>query len=109
MDSRLPHERRTVSRIRGDSYGLLSLHVEPHGPSIAAGVADISIQGFGLVVDRTFQPGTSLTVQPGPGGRALPTPLLAKVRHAHMLPDGAWLLGCSLSRNLTADDMMVLG
>jgi hypothetical protein len=75
----------------------------------SADVRDVSIQGIGLLAKQSLASGTPLLVEAGPSGGILPAELRATVRHATMLPEGWWLLGCSFSRLLTLDDFAVLG
>jgi hypothetical protein len=104
-----PNEHRGLVRLPGDTVGPLLLRGEPKAPSFSADVRDVSIQGIGLIAQQSFVSGTSFAIDAGPSGRSLPMELTVQVRHATMLADGRWLLGCSFSRPLTADDFEVLG
>jgi PilZ domain len=101
------NELRSVQRNPGDTIGPLQLRAE--SLSLMASVRDISIQGIGLVATQSFDSGTSFMIEAGPSGKSLPAELKTTVRHARMLEDGKWLLGCSFSRILTMKDFDVLG
>ena len=98
-----------MPRVPGDTVGPLKLRVEPMALSFSTNVRDVSIQGMGLIADQAFVLGTSFVVESGPSGIALPMELTAHLRHATMLPDGRWLLGCRFSRHLTTEDFERLG
>jgi hypothetical protein len=75
-------------------------------PEWPARVHNISANGIGLVVGQEFQPGAVLSVElPGQPRRAV----LACVVHATAQGEGEWLLGCSLSAELTADELRAFG
>ena len=106
---RAPNQNaRQIERSPGGTLGPLRLNAGPTG-SFSAEVHDFSILGVGLVGNLAYPVGTSFQVEAGPRGDTLPTALTAELRHATPRPDGRWLLGCSLSRYLTADDVEVLG
>jgi hypothetical protein len=106
-----PHAKdlRAVPRLPGETIGPLRLRAEPSAESFLATVRDVSIQGIGLIANRSFDSGTTLIVEAGPSGKGLATDLRATVRHATALPGGLWLIGCSFSRHLVAVDFDVLG
>jgi hypothetical protein len=83
--------------------------MEPLALSFLATVRDVSIQGIGLIAKQPFVSGSAFVIEAGPSGKGLPMKLTATVRHATTLPDGQWLLGCIFSRQLTMDDIDVLG
>jgi hypothetical protein len=80
------------------------------GPGAArqARVRNLSRSGVGLVVDRHWEPGTTLSIglPLGPEGAALLRP--ARVIHATALPGGRFLIGCSLDTPLTDAEMQAL-
>ena len=102
-------EQRAVPRVPGDTFGPLQLRAEPMAMSFSANVRDVSIQGIGLFGEQAFAVGTSFVVKSGPNGIAPPIELTAQLRHATMLADGRWLLGCRFSRHLTIEDFERLG
>ena len=101
------HERRVMRRLPADTIGPIQIHAEPACEPVTVGVADVTLQGMGIVAPDAYSPGTSLAIQPAGERRHLPK-LTATVRHATAREDGRWLLGCVLSRYLTVDDMMAL-
>jgi hypothetical protein len=109
LETRPPKEHRAVLRVPGDTVGPLQLRSEPMALSFSANVRDVSIQGIGLFGEQAFVLGTSFVVESGPSGKGLPMALTAQLRHATMLPDGRWLLGCRFSRHLTIEDFERLG
>ena len=109
MDNPVSPERRLVERVRGDTFGPILFRTDSAHISSLASVADFSIHGVGLVVHNSVPAGTSLTIEAGPAGKILPAELTAEVRHATMLPDGRFFLGCQFSRSLSVDDVMALG
>ena len=109
MDNPVSPERRLVERVRGGTFGHVLYRTDSAHTSSLANVADFSIHGVGLVVHSSVPAGTSLIIEAGPAGRSLPAELTAKVRHATMLPDGRFFLGCHFSRPLSVDDVMALG
>jgi hypothetical protein len=102
-------ENRAVPRVPGDTVGPLKMRAEPMALSFSAIVRDVSIQGIGLFAEQAFVMGTSFVVESGPSGKCLPKAVTAQLRHATMLPDGRWLLGCRFSRHLTIEDFERLG
>jgi hypothetical protein len=92
----------------GDTVGPLQVREDPSGSALVADVRDISIQGIGLLIDRSLRAGTSLLIVGGPSGNAHDIQLTAAVCHATLLENGRWLIGCIFPRLLTADDFEVL-
>ena len=108
MDGRRSiNERRVMQRLPADTIGPIQIHAEPACEPLTVGVADMTLQGMGIVAPDAYSPGTALAIQPAGEQRRLPK-LTATVRHATAREDGRWLLGCMLSRYLTVDDMMAL-
>ena len=102
-------ERRVAERVRGETIGPVQFRAEQNDVSFLARIADYSIHGMGLLVISPVVSGSRLTILAGPAGKRLNQELTADVRHTTQTPDGHWLLGCSLSRTLTLDDVMALG
>ncbi len=73
-----------------------------------ATVYDVSATGVGLLLPWPYPADAVLALGiPGRvGDRA--AHLSARVRHVAELPDGGVLLGCSLSRSLTGDELFTL-
>jgi hypothetical protein len=101
-------ERRHLARYLCTPPRPVRLIARPNFNSISALVHDFSLRGIGLVCDRTFEPGTLLAVQLQSRNAGLSGILTAKVKHLTDLANGKWLVGCSLSRSLTDDEVFTL-
>lgn len=106
------NERRTMRRLPADTISPIQIQAETAQAEAAqepltVNVADISLQGLGIVAPDACLPGTVLAIQPAGEHRRVPK-LTATVCHATARQDGRWVLGCALSRYLTVDDMMAL-
>jgi hypothetical protein len=73
----------------------------------SAKVEDVSRDGLRLLLDRRFEAGTLLRVEVELGKETL-LPLLARVIYLVNRPDGTWVVGCSLAKELTEDELQVL-
>jgi hypothetical protein len=60
-----------------------------------AELRDVSQTGLGLVVNRSFAPGTVLSVRVQTAGHQYTRTMLVRVKHAAAQPDGDWLIGCT--------------
>jgi hypothetical protein len=71
-----------------------------------ARIVDISTGGIGLLLDRTFDPGTSFDVElrTAAGERTLP----AEVIHSAQLAPGLWMIGAAFATHLGADELQSL-
>jgi hypothetical protein len=107
VPTRFNEDSRQVKRVSGDTVGPIRLRAV--SGTFSAEVHDISITGAGLMVDLPFPVGSVFVIESGPSGRKLAKEITAELRYVTALPDGRWLLGCSFSRFLTADDMEKLG
>jgi hypothetical protein len=101
----LEADRRKESREKCDPPRAIHLFAKPQLGLIEAHIRNFSPRGLGIVTDRPFTTGTLLAVQRQRGQLGLTGMLTAKVRHVAVLPDGQWLLGCSLSRQLTNEEL----
>jgi hypothetical protein len=73
-----------------------------------AQVRDLSVIGLGMRVSFPFRPGTGLLVElPARNGRG-PFTVLAAVVHARPQGSNAWVVGCSLERPLSEEDVQAL-
>ena len=95
-------EARTLQRHLGNTVG--PLRVRYGAVTFTVDVLDISIVGVGIIADQELPIGSSFLIECGPKGSMLPTPLTATIRHATQR-NGRWVLGCSLSRFLIAEDL----
>jgi len=71
-------------------------------------VRDVSVRSIGLIVEKSFEPGTILAVQMRKCHAGFSGILSAQVQQASSQPDGTWFLGCTLSRSLTDDEIFQL-
>jgi len=108
MDGPFSGERRQLQRRPGDTIGPLLVDVTSGDRSFAASAFDISVQGIGLLADVRFEPGTRVTIRPAREALAA-FAVAGEIRHSQSRPEGKWLIGCRLTRNLTMDDILALG
>ncbi|MCI0681937.1 MAG: PilZ domain-containing protein [Gemmataceae bacterium] len=101
-------ERRSMQRQPAGTIGPIQIICGAPTEPVTVSVADLSLQGLGLLASAALPPGTLLAVQPADHHKRVPN-LSATVRHATARPDGRWVLGCVLSRYLTVDDLIALG
>jgi hypothetical protein len=100
-------ERRVWVRYPADLTTQYAPATEAEDPSLAARIADISLGGIKLRVDRPSEPGSMLTVTlPGEGSSLT---VLACVVHCQSLARGEWALGCSFARELEESDLQGFG
>jgi PilZ domain len=71
-------------------------------------VQDISIGGVSVVLSRRFEPGTVLIVELQDGTGESACTQLARVSWVSGRRNGGWLLGCTWSRPLSAEDLQPL-
>jgi hypothetical protein len=71
-------------------------------------VRDLSVGGFGLVLERRFEPGTVLAVALGGDPARAGRPMLARVVHARALGGRRWRLGCAFLSRLSTDQLQSL-
>ena len=102
-----PRERRAA--VRFGCALVTSCHPVPEGEPLGPGlVRDLSTTGMGLVVDRYVEPETVLAVELENEDAGLSYALMVLVRNARPQADGAWLLGCSLGRDLSPYELEAL-
>lgn len=71
-----------------------------------AKVRDLSCTGIGLLVNRPIEPGSFLAIRLDDRGGL---PLCAKVVHCTLRSDElGWVVGCTLTRQLTLDELDAL-
>jgi len=68
-------------------------------------VKDLSLNGVGLVVNRSFPLATVLTVRLRNSTCTYERSALVRVRHCTAQPDGDWLVGCSFVVRISADEL----
>ena len=73
-----------------------------------ANLRDLSQTGLGLVVNRSFPPGTVLTIRLQTGSRKCSRTMLVRVKHSAAQPNGEWLVGCSFVVQLKEEELAEL-
>lgn len=101
-------ERRSMERYICQRKTIVRVLARPGLQAFPAVVRDISELGIGLLVDQPCKPGTLLALRLRSRGARFSGVLAATVKHATLMPDGNWLLGCLLARNLTDDEVLGL-
>lgn len=94
-------DRRSAERHLFETPPPTRFLVRPNFQALPASIHDFSEQGIGLVFTRELGIGTLLALRLKGGQVGVSGILTAEVRHASPLPDGYWLLGCRLNRELT--------
>jgi hypothetical protein len=69
---------------------------------------DLSEIGLGMVVGCPVRSGATVVVEVVPRHGRPPLRMAATVVHARPIGDGAWMVGCSLARPLTPDELRTL-
>ena len=120
-DSTLPLPGETESLVRpgaGDRRGQprqpsacgwpVRLLARPSFRSYRALLRDVSFRGIGLLVEESLEVGSVLAVQLRSKHTQVSGILTATVRHATPLPDGTCVVGCSLNRPLSDEEIQAL-
>lgn len=105
--ARLPRAERRVS-VRYLCYLDTSCQVPTElgeKESWPASLCDISLEGFGLVLEQPVEAETVLGLDLNSPDRDLSYTLFGRVVHSRRLPDGTWLTGCALLRRLSAEEL----
>jgi hypothetical protein len=68
-------------------------------------VRDLSQNGVGLVINRSFPPATVLTVRLRNSTRTYERSALVRVQHCTAQPAGDWLVGCTFVVKISADEL----
>jgi hypothetical protein len=66
---------------------------------------DVSFVGIGLISELPVEPGAVLEMRPQSRAWTAALKLTVRVRKAVELPEGGWLLGCTLVRQLTDQEL----
>jgi hypothetical protein len=101
----LQSDRRERPRIPCDPPRPICLVARPQLERTQAYVCNFSARGIGIVTDRSFEVDTLVEVQLRRRPVGVSGVLTAKVIHRTEVSSGKWLLGCSLSRRLTAGEL----
>lgn len=74
-----------------------------------ATVRNISAEGIGLIANRPFKPGMTLTMELPTDPKLMGKPVLVNVMHARRQPGTPnWIVGGTFSRKLTPDELNAL-
>jgi hypothetical protein len=101
-------ERRSTERFYSNRKPPVRFIARPSLVSHRAFVRDVSETGLGLIVDQPFEIGTVLAIQLRSASAGASYILAGKVVHLTPHLDGIWVLGCSLSRRLTDEEIFAL-
>jgi hypothetical protein len=106
----LGRERRVWIRYPGnlDTFCQPSSAETATGPETSwpASVWDVSLGGMGLLVERRFEPGSTLMLLTAVNG--LPRILQMEVVHVSAHASGQWLLGCTFARPLSEEELQAV-
>jgi hypothetical protein len=91
------YPRKLVTR-----WQLLGAVGEEHWTAL---VKDLSLNGVGLVINRSFLPATVLTVRLHNSTCTFERSALVRVQHCTAQPDGDWLVGCTFVVKIRADEL----
>ena len=102
-------ERRQSERFRCNWYPTVSFLARAKSLMPGRGVIrDVSRMGFGLISEQFLEPGTLLAIQLRTEQHGFSDVLSAKIVHVVPQNDGSYLLGCTLSRSLSDDELSAL-
>ena len=101
----LTRERRAAVRYSCELGGLCEPPEAEAEFRWFASVADVSVRGIGLVVNRRFEPGTVLDIELAATRDSRSRSLQAHVVRLTRRAGGKWLLGCALTRKLSEADV----
>ena len=76
--------------------------------AVTVRVRDVSANGIGLLSGRRFERGTILLINVLDESQNLPPQLVGKVVHVTAGARGDWLIGCTLARGLSEEDVRAL-
>ena len=101
-------ERRVCDRHYYGQVLFIRFIARPNFQSLRAILHDVSPSGIGLVVHSPVPAQTALAVRLQSKCTGVSGILAAIVRHSRQLGENCWLLGCSLSRNLSESELEAL-
>jgi hypothetical protein len=102
-------ERRAFRRYTADLEVSCRTLGAGRADSWPARLRDISAGGVGLVLGRRFEAGTLLAVDLANTASGSPRTLLSRVMHVTAQPEGEWLLGLALLREMGEDELRSWG
>jgi c-di-GMP-binding flagellar brake protein YcgR len=108
-DGPRPQERRVWVRFPARTEAQFKPAGTEDAALVNAKVLDVSLGGTKLLVDRGFKEGSLISLDLPGGDGPSDVSVLACVVHADQRADGAWVLGCSFSQELTALDLQRFG
>jgi hypothetical protein len=73
-----------------------------------AWVFNLSSSGIGLLVDVAMEPDSQLIIHLQSARTGAVFDLLARVAHSTPQPNGEWLVGCKLAKQLSQEDLDAL-
>jgi c-di-GMP-binding flagellar brake protein YcgR len=102
-------DRRVCVRYPVDLPTTLQPSAGAKSTTLPARIRDLSLGGVNLEVERSFAPGALLSVELPGADEQSTIQVLACVVHARELDNGKWSLGCTFSRELSAEDLAAFG
>jgi hypothetical protein len=101
-------ERRAEPRYACPQVQPVRLVAKPSFRAYRGFLREVSFRGLGLLVEGTLEVGAVLAVQLRSEHTRVSGILTATVRHTTPLPDGTCLVGCSLNRPLSNEELRAL-
>jgi hypothetical protein len=101
-------DRRGVDRYPCLRRPAVRVLARPSFQSYHALVREVAFRSIGLLLEKPFEAGTVLAIQMRSRHTGFSGILSAQVQHTTQQADGTWLLGCTLSRSLTDDEIFQL-
>jgi hypothetical protein len=104
-----PQERRRAARCRCHLKSPCRLFGGGRDDCWVGAVQDISVIGFGLVLNVEPPRGTYLDVSlQSPDGERYLAPQLVRIRRVLAQDDGTWLVGCTFVKKLSPAELQAL-
>jgi hypothetical protein len=104
-----PDERRVWARFPADLETSLKTAGAADSTRLQVRVRNISLGGVNLLVERSFEPGTMLSIELPGASEETHCTVLACVVHCVQDEDNQWSLGCDFSRELSEADLASFG
>jgi hypothetical protein len=101
-------DRRSLLRYECVRHPIVRFLIRPSYESHRAFLEEVSERGLRLRFKHPLEPGTVLAIQLRSSQAGASLILSAQVRHATPQKDSGWVIGCSLSRNLSEDELFGL-
>lgn len=100
--------RRRSTRFDCCLQGACSLVANVQGENWPATVRNLSVEGIGMVVSRSFEAGTRLRVVLQNPRKNVSCAMIVRVVYTLQHPGGDWILGGQFSRPLTGAELQSL-